>query len=97
MVTYGLHITRSSSFYLHVFTDADWAYSIDDHKSTGGYLILFGQTLVSWKSSKQRTIDRSSTKAKYKVLVDGTAEVIWLQYLSRDLQILFNPAPTILM
>jgi len=28
-------------------------------------------------------------------LVDGTAEVIWLQYLLRDLQILSNFAPTI--
>ena len=32
--TYGLHITRSSSFSLHGFTDADWAGSIDDRKST---------------------------------------------------------------
>jgi hypothetical protein len=44
--TYGLHITRSSSFALHGFTDTDWAGSIDDRKSTGGYLVFFGQTSV---------------------------------------------------
>jgi len=51
----------------------------------GGYLVFFGQTPISWKSSKQRTVARSSTKAEYKALVDGTVEVIWLQYLLTDL------------
>jgi hypothetical protein len=41
--THDLHITRSSSFTLHGFTDADWAGSLDDKKSTGGYLVFFGQ------------------------------------------------------
>jgi hypothetical protein len=50
--TYGLHITCSSSFALHGFIDADWAGITDDHKSMGGYLVFFGQTLVSWKSRK---------------------------------------------
>ena len=40
--SHGLHITRNSSFALHGFTDTDWAGSIDDHKSTGGYLVFFG-------------------------------------------------------
>jgi histone deacetylase 1/2 len=93
--TYGLHITRSSSFALHGFTDADWAGSTDDRKSTGGYLVFFGQTPISWKSSKQRIVARSSTEAEYKALDDGTAEVIWLQYLLRDLQILSTSAPTL--
>jgi len=39
--TYGLHITRSSSFDLHGFTDANWGGSTDDCKSMGGYLIFF--------------------------------------------------------
>jgi len=32
-------------------------------------------------------------EAEYKVLADGTAEIIWFQYQLRDLQILFNSAP----
>jgi len=40
-ITYGLHTTPSSFFALHEFTDADWVGSIDDRKSTSGYLIFF--------------------------------------------------------
>jgi histone deacetylase 1/2 len=83
--SHGLHITRSSSFALHGFTDADWAGSVEDRKSMGGYLVFFGQMSISWKSDKQRTVARSSTEAEYKALADGTAEVIWLQYLLTDL------------
>ena len=93
--TYGLHITRSSSFALHGFTDADWAGSTDNRKSTCDYVVFLGQTPISWKSSKQRTVAHSSTEAEYKALVDGTAEVIWLQYLLRDLQILSTFTPTL--
>jgi len=93
--SYGFHITRGTSFSLHGFTNVDWAGSIDDRKSTGGYLVFFGQTPISWKSGKQRTVALSSTKAEYKVLADGTAEVIWLQYLLTDLQVPSVSAPTI--
>jgi len=71
-----LHITRSSSFALHGFTNVDWVSSIDDRKSTKGYLIFFGHISISWKLSKQHKIIRSSTKAEHKALVDGTVEVI---------------------
>jgi histone deacetylase 1/2 len=95
MTSYDFHITCSSSFALHGSMDAYWAGSIDDRKSIGGYLVFFGQTLISWKLGKQHTVARFCTKTEYKALVDGTAEVIWLQYLLTDLQVLPASAPTI--
>jgi hypothetical protein len=85
MTSYGLYITRSSSFALHCFTNVDWADSINDRKSIGGYLVFFGQTLISGKSSKQRTVACSSTKIEYKTLADHITGVIWLQNLLIDL------------
>ena len=76
VASYGFHITQCSSFALYGFRDVDWAGSIDDRKSTGGYLVFFGQTPISWKSGKQRTVARSSTEDEYKALIDGTTEVI---------------------
>ena len=57
--------------------------------------MFFGQTPISWKSSKQCTVSRSFAEAEYKALADGTAEVIWLQYLLIDLQIPSISAPII--
>jgi len=85
--TYGLHITRDSPLSLHGFTDADWAGSIDNHKSTGGYLVYLGSTPISWKSGKQRTVTRSSTEAEYKALADGTAEILWIRSLLTELRV----------
>jgi len=87
-IIYDLHITRSSFFVLHGFTDADWVSNIDDQKSTGGYLVFFFcQKLISRKSGKQCAVVRSSSEVEYKTLTDGTAEVIWLQYLLSNIQI----------
>jgi histone deacetylase 1/2 len=43
----GTTSTKSSSMLLSAFSDADWAGSIDDRRSTGGFAIFIGQNLVS--------------------------------------------------
>jgi histone deacetylase 1/2 len=85
--SYCLHITRDSSLSFHGFTDADWASSIDDCKSTSGFLVYLGSTPISRKSEKQRIVARSSIEAKYKALTDGTAKILWIRSLLSELQL----------
>ena len=61
----------------------------------GGYLVFFGHTSISWKSSEQCTIARYSIKAENKALADGIAKVIWLQYLLSYMNITPSSASTI--
>ena len=55
-ISFGLHITCSSSFSLHGFTNVDWASSVNGRKSISGYLVYFDCTLIAWKSVKQRIV-----------------------------------------
>ena len=42
------------------FSDADYAGSITDRRSTSGYYVYLGENLVSWRSEKQSVVARSS-------------------------------------
>eukprot|EP00253_Pinus_taeda_P023530 PITA_23530 len=47
------------------YTDSDWAGSVDDRKSTAGYVFSLGSGVVTWTSKKQQAVALSSTEAEY--------------------------------
>jgi histone deacetylase 1/2 len=46
-VSFGLRLRSSSSSLLSTFSDADWAGNPDDRRSTGGYAVFFGSSLIA--------------------------------------------------
>ena len=67
------------------FSDADRGGSIDDRKSTSGYLFKIGGTAVSWRSNKQSCVALSTAEAEYVALAAAAQEAIWLQQLTCDI------------
>ena len=43
----GLNFQASSSTLVIAFCDADWAGSVDDRRSIGGFAVFFGLNLIS--------------------------------------------------
>lgn len=81
----GLVYTDRGHSDIIAYTDADWAGSPADRRSTSGFCILFGGNLVSWKSKKQNVVARSSAEAEYRAMALTTCELVWLKHLLQEL------------
>lgn len=61
------------------FTYFDWARSVDDRKSTLGFVYHFGSTHIPWSCKKQSAIALSSVEAEYRVVILASQEALWLR------------------
>ena len=91
----GLFFPATGTPQLRAFSDSDWAGCQDSRKSTTGFLVYFGSSLVSWQSKKQSTVSRSSSEAEYRALASTTCELQWLTYLLQDFRITFIEPATL--
>ena len=66
---------------IECFSDADWAGSKADRRSTTGFCVFVGGNLVSWKSKKQNVVSRSSAESEYRAMAQSICEIMWINQL----------------
>lgn len=89
----GIILSSDANLTLTAYSDSDWSACPITRRSLSAYVVLLGDSLVSWKTKKQRTVSRSSAEAEYRSMADTTCELKWLKRLL--LQFGFShPQPT---
>ena len=83
----GLFFEKNPRRDIEVFSDADWAGSVQDRRSTSGYCTYVWGNLVTWRSKKQSVVSRSSAEAEFRAMAHGICEGIWLRRVLKELKI----------
>ncbi len=82
-IIYRKNKTKNSE--LLGYSDADYAGSVEDRKSTSGYVFTYNNCIVTWNSAKQKTVSLFSTEAEYVALTTAIKEALWLEQLLSEL------------
>ncbi|WP_248791116.1 Ty1/Copia family ribonuclease HI, partial [Escherichia coli] len=61
------------------YTDASFQSDKDDFRSQSGYVFCIGGGVMSWKSSKQKTIVDSTIESEYIAASDAANEAVWIK------------------
>ena len=91
---YGLHYIRYPAI-LEGYSDANWISNVKDSKSQSDYLFTLGGATVSWKSSKQTVISRSTMEYEFIELDKYGEEAEWLCHFLEDIPRWPRPVPPI--
>ncbi|XP_019224225.1 PREDICTED: uncharacterized protein LOC109205915 [Nicotiana attenuata] len=52
----GIFLSNTADYGVKAFCDSDWATCSQSRKSVSGYIVLLGNSPISWKSRKQSTV-----------------------------------------
>lgn len=77
-VQHGLLYTKSHN-QLHAQSDSDFAGCTNTRQSTHGYLIYYGNSLISWTSRRIKTVVQSTFAAEYIAASNAAQHIKWLR------------------
>ena len=94
-IDYGIFYQANIPVNLIGYTDSDLAGSIDDSRSTSGYVFHIGTGAISWSSKKQQVVALSTTEAEYIAASYAGCQLIWLRGILDSLKERQNRATTL--
>jgi hypothetical protein len=80
-----LILKASSSATIAGHSDSDWAGCVSTGKSQSGFIVRFGDALVSWRAQKQSDTAQSTTEAEYIAASELSKELVWWRRFLRDM------------
>eukprot|EP00253_Pinus_taeda_P033607 PITA_33607 len=83
--SFGILYNVSEHSDLVGYTDSDWAGSVDDRKSTSGYVFHMGSGAISWASKKQSIVALSTAEAEYVAATAAACQAVWMRRMLRSL------------
>ena len=75
---FGLHYGKETSV-LEGYSDANWISDSKSSKFTSGYVFTLGGAAISWNSTKQTVLARSTMESEFIALDKATKEAEWLR------------------
>ena len=76
---FGIFYKRNGNHELIGFTDSDYAGSLEDRRSTSGYIFILSGAAVAWSSRKQPIVTLSTTEAEFVAAAGSSCQAIWMQ------------------
>ena len=77
-IDFGIYYVGDHDYRLYGYTDANWARSVLDKKSTSSGCYCLGSTMIPWFIKKQSNVSLNTAKAEYIAACSSSCEEIWL-------------------
>ncbi|XP_031493245.1 uncharacterized protein LOC116259523 [Nymphaea colorata] len=83
----GLFFKKGESLEVATYSDADYAGSVDDRRSTTGFCVFVGGNLISWRNKKQNVVSISSAESEYRAMPQTVTEMTWVKSMLTNMSI----------
>lgn len=79
----GILLRSDAKLQINAFCDSDWQACPLTRRSLSAYVVLLGNSPISWKTKKQNTVSISSPETEYRSMAYALRKLKWLKQLLR--------------
>ncbi|XP_021317812.1 uncharacterized protein LOC110436001 [Sorghum bicolor] len=84
-LTLGVQLWAAPTPTITAYSDVDWVGCPDTRRSTLGFCVFLGSSLISRSSKRQNTVSRLSAEAEYHAIANAVSECSWIRHLLGEL------------